>query len=736
MNTRSTYLDNEFRQVFRNINAHDRLTGIDPEKWVKYCKKNGATTAFLDFRTQLYANHDSQYIPKDPALGDRDLGAEFSAACRKHGLKCGAYIPPSQMECLRDGHDDWQQRSADGQLECRNWNSGVAGISWRTIFCYNSGFGKLFADHLREVAQKYKVHAFYIDGVIYGFGACYCQTCKGIFRKETGQEMPTRPDWSSELWHTYIAWRYRQVEAIGRLIGEAVHSVDPKIAVVWNCSYPGTGWYAGQSPAQAKWMDQPCLEMLPSGLWSGMYRNGFSYAEELAWGMSLNRAIRFGQWGHHYTYFTPMIRLPEIAVTANLACAFGAQGCPQEHTNYLGEYLGRIRQVEPWLIDSVSAADVALHYSVAAQNAYYQPDNHGAIEETMFDCRGAYKTLLNAHVPTEVITDEWLETESLDPFRVIILPNSAHLSPKAALAVQRYVRQGGSVIASMETGLRDSLGRRTGDELLWKGSGLRFVADIPTLLGTYITWSDDKPPVFEPDVSSAPDQFLLFKTKSAMKAWLGEDITLGRRPDGPERREINQFAETPSVHVGAKAVTVATDSSSDGAQWKTILPMRYRTDKAQGFLTCPSVLSRKFGKGRIVYVNFQIGLQGLKAGTAWGALMAHPWWRHFLKHLVETAGGPLPVAVEAPLCLKAALWKQPAKGRYMLHLVNELSGVGVQNLQREDVIPVPAKVTIALPGVKKVKVVLGDKGTKIAKKGKAFVVTLPSIQERAVIECS
>jgi len=148
------------------------------------------------------------------------------------------------------------------------------------------------------------------------------------------------------------------------------------------------------------------------------------------------------------------------------------------------------------------------------------------------------------------------------------------------------------------------------------------------------------------------------------------------------------------------------------------------------------VLSRRFGKGKIVYVNFQIGQQVLRAGTAWGALLAHPWWRHFLKHLVQTASGPLPVIVEAPICLKAALWKQPAKGRYVLHLVNELSGVGVQNIQREDVIPVSAKVTITLPGVTKIKVVIGGKGAKVSRKGKAFVVALPAIQERAVIECA
>ena len=156
MNIRPTHLDNEFRQIFRNLSVPDRTLGLQPEKWVKYAKKSGATMMFMDFRCQFYANHPSDFIPKDPVLGDRDLAEEFSSACRKHGMKYGAYIPPCTVESLEQGHDDWQQRTPDGQKEARNWGF------WRTIFCYNTGFRDLYAGHLAEVARKYKVHAFYM----------------------------------------------------------------------------------------------------------------------------------------------------------------------------------------------------------------------------------------------------------------------------------------------------------------------------------------------------------------------------------------------------------------------------------------------------------------------------------------------------------------------------------------------------------------------------------------------
>jgi hypothetical protein len=723
MNVRPTHLDNEFRQIFRNLSIPDRTLGLQPEKWVKYAKKSGATMIFMDFRSQFYANHPSDFIPKDPVLGDRDLADEFASACRKHGMKYGAYIPPCTVESLEQGHDDWQQRTADGGKECRNWGY------WRTVFCYNTGFRDLYAGHLAEVARKYKVHAFYIDGVIFGFGACYCETCKAKFRQETGQEMPTEPKWDSPLWHTYIQWRYRQVEEIGKLIGEAVHKVDPKIAVIWNATYYGTGWYAAPSPAQAAWMDFAGVERLPTGHWGGY--PGFTYTEELAWDISLNRAVRFGQWSQQYTYFTPLTRRAEILLTANVDVAFGAQSCPQEHCKYMAEFYDRIKQAEPWMIDSVSANDVALHYSVLAQNAYYQPNNHGEINKAMGDVRGLYKALLNSHLPAEVVSDEWLEQECLCGFRTVILPNSVCLTPKAAEALKEYVQEGGTLVATMETGLRDSQGHRTGDEVLWKGSGLKFVGEIQTIGVKVADWFPDRPPVVEADCSSSPDQFLMFGTKAAMKAWIGEDISLGRTCDGFERREIHQFAETPSVHVSAKAVQVQADS-----QWKTVLPMRYRRDKAEGFLTTPAVLTRKLDKGRIVYVNFQVGEQAAGATSMTGTSVAHPWWRSFVKQLVQVASGAPKITVEAPICVKTALWKQPAKNRYALHLVNELSSTGVRAVQHEDFIPVHAKVTIAMAGLKKVRVVAGGKGAKLSKKGKAWTVTLPALEERAIIECA
>ena len=78
----------------------------------------------------------------------------------------------------------------------------------------------------------------------------------------------------------------------------------------------------------------------------------------------------------------------------------------------MADYYARIKEAEPWMIDSVSANDVALHYSVLVQNAYYRPTNHGEANQVSRRRARPVQVLLNSHLPAEVVNDEWLEHES------------------------------------------------------------------------------------------------------------------------------------------------------------------------------------------------------------------------------------------------------------------------------------------------------------------------------------
>ena len=710
-----TYLDNEFRQLFRNLAFPDRTKNMDVAAWVKYAKKVGATTVFLDIKTS-HANWDTTLIPRDPFLGDRDLGAELAHAAKKHGLKFCFYIQASNVDSIQEGHDHWQCRTADGGLEAKNWG-------WcSTQFCYNSDYRDLLQAMMREVTAKYRPHGWFVDCFGAGFSACYCEACVRKYRADTGLALPAKPDWSNPDWHTYLRWRYAEQAEAARLMHEAVHAVDERVAIVWNSAAVWRGWYAAQSPGKCQWLDFACAEHVVGSLGGELQRfPAFTYADLMAWTIAVTRAYQFGQRVNYYQYFQPHVQLAEALLATNMIAAGGAQLSLQEHSKHTPKVMQRLRQTEPYLRDARSAADVALHYSETAHNAYYHPEGFGTDLSFYHETGGVFKGLLSAQALAEAVCDEQLEQSDLGGYRLIVLPNSVHLSPAALDNLRRYVEKGGTLLASLETGRHDPCGRPQSDELLWAGSGLKSRGVIETLA------PHKGPPrgvlSLEADRPAVPDQFLVFGSRKDLKAWIGEDPMLGRRPDGVERAEGPQMADRPSCHLPAPAVEVVADAS-----WRTLFRLRFRRTREAGWQECPAALTRRYGKGCITYLNFQLGTVISSTG--------HAWWTHLLRRLVAVTAGPGAVRIQAPSCVKSFLWRQAEQGRYVLHLVNELSSQGVREMQRADHIPVPVAVKIALPGVKSVKPVIGGKGCTIKRSGRTWTVGHPGIHERLVVICS
>jgi hypothetical protein len=709
-----TYLDNEFRQLFRNLAFPDRTRNLDVEAWVKYAKKVGATSVFLDIKAS-HAYWETTLIPRDPYVGDRDLAAELACAAKKYGLKYCFYIQASNVDSILEGHDHWQCRTADGGLEARNWG-------WcATQFCYNSDYRDLLQAMMREATEKYRPHGWFVDCFNAGFSACYCETCVRKYRADTGRSIPVKPDWSDPDWYAYLAWRNLDHAEAARLMHEAVHSVDERVAIVWNSAAVWRGWYGAQSPAKCQWLDFACAEHVVGSLGGELQRfPAYTYADLMAWTMAVTRAYQFGQRVNYYQYFQPHVQLAEAVLATNMIAAGGAQLSLQEHSNHTPKVMQRLRQVEPYLRDARSAADVALHFSESAHNAYYHPDGFGTDLSFYHETGGVFKGLLAAQSLAEAVCDEGLEESDLSGYRLIVLPNSVHLSPAATENLRRYVENGGSVLASLETGRRDACGRPQGDELLWAGSGLKTGGAIETLVPRR------DPPrgvlSLEADRPAAPEQFLVFKSRPESKTWIGEDPMLGRRPDGVERAEGPQITDRPSCHLPAQAVDLEA-----GPEWKTLFRLRFRRTREAGWQECPAAVTRRYGKGRITYVNFQMGTVISSTG--------HAWWLHLLKQLLAVTAGTGTVRIQAAPCVKSFLWRQPAKRRCVLHLVNELSSGGVREMQHADHIPVPATVKIALPGVRTVKAVIGGKGCTVKRIGKTWTVRHAGIVERLVLVC-
>jgi len=94
----------------------------------------------------------------------------------------------------------------------------------------------------------------------------------------------------------------------------------------------------------------------------------------------------------------------------------------------------------------------------------------------------------------------------------------------------------------------------------------------------------------------------------------------------------------------------------------------------------PGVISRSYGKGRVVYLAC-----GFDAAYY---LYSYPYQRLALKHAIEwAAAGPKPMVVTAPMCVHATLMRQTTKDgqRLVVHLFSDLNTTGQHAFAADDV---------------------------------------------------
>jgi len=84
---------------------------------------------------------------------------------------------------------------------------------------------------------------------------------------------------------------------------------------------------------------------------------------------------------------------------------------------------------------------------------HFNPIKEKNVYPYIFNIYGFIQMLLESKLPFDVITDKYLSNEDLSNYKVIILPNTAILSKKEKNKLLLFIKNGGLVISSFETGM-------------------------------------------------------------------------------------------------------------------------------------------------------------------------------------------------------------------------------------------------------------------------------------------
>ena len=437
---------------------------IDPDKLIEevkgfsataFCINGGGIVAF--YQTAIPGH------PKSAGLNGRDLLAELVPRAHANGLHVLARIDPScAPQALAQQHPDWFARDRDGNFYA---------VNDFYVTCPNAGY---YYDRMAEVVRE-MLTRHDVDGIWNNQGkfaawdtdGCFCDTCKTLFKADSGFELPLAEEWQDPAWLAFNEWRYRRIAAWIAHMHGAIHRAKPAAIFISAVQLmesletirPG-GWDIDY------WLDHQdvptfeCQRRNTAPWWPGFQAKYLSSV-----------APDRQRW-MTVSYFYPWWRLyatPEAENRAWIAQQFANGVNSWLHINGgyselfdrralapMREVFARLQRWEPYFDGAESCARVALVYSRHTQDNYAGDDTHGRYLDAV---RGYYCALLEAHVPFDVISDKFMDAERLKPYRVLVLPNMACVDDATAAAIERFVAAGGSIVATFDTGACTREGR-------------------------------------------------------------------------------------------------------------------------------------------------------------------------------------------------------------------------------------------------------------------------------------
>lgn len=644
----------------------DALSKIEPENLIAVIAEAGieAFWGYIQDPTG-WVYYPSKVGQQHPRLNGRDLVAELLSACRKHGLKFMGYFDPMEMGVEVTRHPEWRVEFAGDKVPSspRLWGS----------LCFNRpGSWEFFLALVRESLTKYEMDAVIIDD--FWCRHCGCAYCQKRYRSETGRELPF-----------YFNW--------------------PEMVIPSNPDRPEYGFYFVQL---RKWVNQwgmdlqtvikearrDCALLLEYGPNGGRGRTGFSSDLTRAVDVTMSDSRLLG---YQYDHSLHLKNLRAFSPNPPFDCAIAMSENANGETSPMQEgYLrqqcayvlshggsltyvddmdwqGRIstskyqrcKRVNEWArvrfpyLGGVMVADVGLYMSLES-NAYPPAWHHWRWVSPRGDAaRGTnvsihhsgnvalVQAMLRERMPFDVVFRHQLK--SLNRHKVIYMSNVEVLDEEEASALRSFVHNGGGLVLTQRTGMRDDQFQERKNFLLTEMIGADYL-EKPRLGSSFVTVADeDRVDGFFSDVSSSMSYFEVHDAQCHVRPHKGA------RALGKVAQPRRPFNEDEFTRAGLPPVMQLIDS-------------REVRQASAGYLYYPEILTEypavvlnSFGKGRVAY------------GASTPCYDSIDDIHNLILALVNwAAGGKLEPTVrsEAPSPVEIVTMEQLRKKRTVVHALN------------------------------------------------------------------
>ncbi|MFW6029690.1 MAG: alpha-amylase family protein, partial [Halanaerobiales bacterium] len=666
-------------------------------------------------------------IHKAKYLKNRDLFGKIIKDAREEGLVVLARMDSNRV------HNDFYLEHPNWTARDKFGNPYKAGDLY--IQCINSPYYREFLPNvLKEIVEKYSPEGI-TDNSWNGLNRnkiCYCQYCKAKFKEDTGfTNLPEEKNWNKTRYRKWIEWSYNKRIEIWELNNKVTKQVGGD-----NCLW--IGMIGGEVISQSKKFRNIkaigerakilMLDMQTRGATDSFHINkeaGKLLHNILGWDKLIPESMAMYQAGK------PTFRIAsKPKVEARLWALEGFSGSIQPWWHHVGAYQEDRRQFETapdlfkwhkknekYLINREPIATVGLVWSQRNTDFY---GREKAQILTHLPWKGFSRVLTRYRIPYLPVNIDKID-ELQNQLEVIIFPNIGIMNEEQAELIRKFIKNGGAIIATGETGLYDKWGEQREDFLL---SDLFQAHSCKTSLGSYSgetsSWDDWR-----------------FHSYLRLKPEIRKKIRGPHIENEPEisreRSEVLRgFDKTDILPFGGNLhVVEAGKNAQIIANFMPQFPI-YPPEKSwvrKSATDLPGLILNKFlPKGKVVYLSADID-------RCYGRVNL-PDHGQLLKNIIHWAAGEnIPIKVEGEGLIDCELYRK--NNVLIIHLINLTNSEAWRTTVHDFVSIGPIEITLKLPEKKsKIDVITKVKKNNIiliGKKNKEIRLKVKSIKDHEMI---
>jgi hypothetical protein len=425
-----------FRMFQTNLREID--AGLDVERVLDYLEEFGANTWLLSVGGIL-SNYPTalDFQAANPYLAQRasgDLVGDAVKAARERGIRVMGRMDFSKIDHRRaEQHPDWCFVDAAGEPQVYN---GLASV------CPSGDYYQVrLFEVLDEVLDRYEIDGFFCNWMSFNEvdysrryrGVCQCLACTRRYAEYApGERLP-----ADNKSNGYQTWQRFSREILADLTGrirEHLASRRPEAPLVLGDRADIVFHEANNAVGRPLWHHRTSEHVSAAKTYRPtvpVLTNSVGFVD-----MPYRLA---GEEPHHFAQYLLQ------AIARGAVPSTYIMGTPDDNPYACLEVAGELTRFHR------DHQEVYRDLVPAAETLLVRPDQFkpGATREF----QGLYLSLLQCHLPFDVLPEERLGAMDLSRYKVVVLPDLGQLTQGAVATIDQYAAGGGAVVATGNSGL-------------------------------------------------------------------------------------------------------------------------------------------------------------------------------------------------------------------------------------------------------------------------------------------